>query len=836
MKRNCTNKFRLIKLTAIFFLFFFSQVNAQTKIIKGFVKDGHSDELLPFASVQFKNTGIGKTTDSSGAFKFVLSKWPSDTLVITSISYKAYYFIIPKNKDTIDLSASLEAGNAIPEVVVRAKLKHSRGWYLWKKVVAHRDENNIFKFDNFTYNVYNRLEIDINNINKEKIKKNLLLRKFDFISNSIDTTSEEKPILPSFFSETLSDYYYQKKPHKTREIIRANQITGVKNQSITKYLGGLYQNIVIYQNFIPVFDKEFVSPINDNGDAYYDYRLADTQYVAGRRLLHLVFIPRHKGQNTFTGDCWINDTTFAVQKVILHINKEANINFVDKLSIVQEFSLINDSTWFLSKDKFIVNINPIGNKALGFIARKTTNYNHVLVNVPEVANEVSKNKVIEEVVVLPNTKEKPSQYWDSSRIEPLSKSENGIYVLVDSLTHSPRYKRTYNTIYFLSTGYKNIGKIQIGPWFSWISANALEGTRLRFDLGTNKNFSKKIYLHGYLAYGFTDKRFKGQAEALWLLKRNPWQTIHASYINDLSFSQNYNRGDISGDNVLAVAIRKNGIPIKFINLEEKKIEYSRDSKVGLSTIISIANKIYTPLRNIPGKDFFPVNNGHPLNSTEISLKLRFAYIEKLFETNFFRYSLGSTYPIAELTYTQGIKGILNSDYTYEKIAASISDDISIAPFGKLSYNLYGGKVFNKLPYVFLEVHPGNEVYYYNKYAFNLMNKYEFVSDRYAGISIEHNIGNGLFKYIPLTRKFKFRQFWNVKAIAGNLSDANKTLNSVSSYPIKSLDGKIYMEVGTGVDNIFKLFRLDFVWRLLPTPLPANRASRFGIFGSFHVQL
>lgn len=808
----------------------------QGKVIRGFVKDGHSDEYLPFASVQFKNSNIGKVTDSAGAFSFNLSKWPSDTLLISSVSYQTFTFIIPHDKDSINILISLESGNAIAEVVVKAKQKHSRGWYLWKKVVAHKDSNNIFKNDNFTYHVYNRLQIDINNISEQKIQKSRLLKPFSkILKNNVDTVSEEKPILPTFFSETISDYYYQKSPYKTHEIILANKVSGVKNESITKYLGGLYQNIVIYNNFIPVFDKEFVSPINSNGDAFYNYRLADTQYVAGKRLLHLIFIPKHTGENTFTGDCWVHDSTFAIQKIILHVSKEANINFVDKLSIVQEFKLINDSTWFLSKDKFIVNLNPLGNNKTGFIARKTTNYDNAIVNTNAVAPVVLKNKVIEEVEVLPDGRDRQDAYWQQARMEPLTKTEQGVYAMVDSIQNSTAYKKYYNTLFFLTTGYKNIGKVQIGPWFSWISANAWEGTRVRFDLGTTKKFSKHIWLHGYLAYGFTDKQIKGKGEALWLLNHNPRQTISASFTDDLNFSQNYNT-DIQSDNILAVAIRKKGIPIKFIRLKESKLQYFQDSKIGLSGTLTISNKSYQPLRGIPAKELFPVTEGTSLNTTELSVKLRFAYIEKFYETNFFRYSLGSPYPIADVEFTQGIKGVLNSSYTYQKISASISDQISIAPFGKLDYNFFGGKVFGTLPYVLLEVHPGNEVYYYNKYAFNLMSKYEFVSDKYAGFTVEHNLGNGLFRFIPLTRKLKFRQFWNIKGVTGSLSNSNKQLNFVSNHSFKSLDDKLYLEAGTGVDNIFKVLRLDLVWRILPTPLPNNKSSRFGIFGSFKIKL
>jgi hypothetical protein len=133
--------------------------------------------------------------------------------------------------------------------------------------------------------------------------------------------------------------------------------------------------------------------------------------------------------------------------------------------------------------------------------------------------------------------------------------------------------------------------------------------------------------------------------------------------------------------------------------------------------------------------------------------------------------------------------------------------------------------------------PGNETYYYNQYAFSLMNKYQYLTDRYYGINFEHNIGNGLFRFIPLTRKWKFRQFWTAKALWGNLSDANYQYNNASpDYTFLSLNGKVYLELGTGVDNIFHFLRFDFVWRVTPQGVPTTAAQRFGIFGSLRLQL
>ena len=117
-----------------------------------------------------------------------------------------------------------------------------------------------------------------------------------------------------------------------------------------------------------------------------------------------------------------------------------------------------------------------------------------------------------------------------------------------------------------------------------------------------------------------------------------------------------------------------------------------------------------------------------------------------------------------------------------------------------------------------------------------MNRFEYLTDRYAGFSIEHNVGSGLFRYIPLTRKLKLRQFWEVKSVVGSLSDANKQLNFIGDAPFKSLDGKMYMEVGTGIDNIFKFFRVDFLWRVLPQPLPTATVQRFGVFFGFRLSL
>ena len=804
-------------------------VLSQRKIIAGVVKDAHSDEPIPFASLQFLNSTIGKLSDSSGRFEFYLSQWPSDTLAITCVGYQPHKLFIPSDRDSITIDIIMERG--IFNEGARVKTKVNKGLYLWRKIVENKARNDKFKFQNFSYEVYNKLELDIKNLNFRKFSKFKPLRPVtDIINSSIDTT-EGLPFLPTYLTEAISDYYYQPKPLRRREVIKAVNTNGVRNESMIQFLGNMDQNVSVYGNFIPVMNKQFVSPASDNGDAYYYYRVTDTQVTNKNRYYHLVFTPKRRGENTFEGDCWVHAGTWAIQKMSLRLGNDANVNFLETLSLIQEYRLLDDSTtWFLAKDKFVADITPMGKQALGFIGRKTTTYRNIVINDSSVVRELNKNKLLEEIITLPRAAEKPKEYWTTARHEELSKNEKGIIRMIDTLTNAPVFKKFTNTLNFIGTGYLNKGNFQLGPWYNWITGNNWEGLRIRFDLGTNYKWDRKVWWHTYLAYGFRDQKVKGKAEIFFLPAKHPRTYLYGSYINDLDYGQNY-IGEVSSDNIFALAIRKSGIPIKRMKIEESRFEYFHETKSGFSALFASVLKQFDPLENIPPKDSFTVASGKPLKTFEISLRLRFAYLERFLESHFFRSSLGSPYPIPEFRITQGISGVGKSAYNYTKIMASIHDYIKIPPYGNFDFNIYAGKTFGTLPYTFLDIAPGNELYYYNKYAFSLMNKYEFIHDKFAGVSFEHNIGNGIFRFIP---KLKFRQFYTIKTLWGSLSDANKALNFKPGYDFQTLDGRTYLELGTGIDNILKVLRVDFVWRVLPTPLPKEMARRFGIFGSFRL--
>lgn len=752
-----------------------------------------------------------------------------DTLVVSYIGYETFKMPVNQLNDTMPIDIQLKRGRANTGVVVKASV--NKGLFLWKKIMSKKHLYDRYNLSNFGYEAYNKLEIDIKNFNVDKVKKNILLKPFSFIIEPLAKISETEGFLPAYLIESVSDYAYQRSPKKYLENIKASNSRGFINESISRLMGVMEQNVNIYGNFVNIMDKVFIGPFNDNADNYYTFSVPDTQLLNGNKIFHFVFRSKRAGQNTFEGDAWVMGGTFHIQKISLYLGKDANINYIDRISVFQEFLPITDSMIFLNRDKFFADFRVLGKKSLALTGRKSTSYKNIIINSDSIT-ALFKNQSVEELITT-NTgfTEKTDSNWATLRHDTLSKHEKAIYTTIDNLVNDPKFLRLQNNFKFLGSGYKNFGNIEVGKWFSLVSGNQWEGTRFRLDLGTNKGFNKNLYIHSYLAYGTKDQKFKGQAEAYWIIKRKPnWLRLHLSYSDDVDngISQ---YGEVSTDNVFSLAIRKPNSTRKFLQAKDLRLEVFKELGKGFSTELFLSQQKYTPLQNLPLKNNFPVSSGEALNNFELAVKLRFAYLEQFITGDFFRYSAGTRYPVVEVLIAKGIPGFLNSSYSYTKYSASIRDNMKIAPYGSLTYKLYAGKINGTLPFTFLENHPGNDLYYYNSGAFNLMYRFEYISDKYAGLNIEHNFGSGLFRFIPITRKLKWRQFWNVKSLWGSLSTENKALNNASSF-FKTLDGKTYMEVGTGIDNIFKILRFDFVWRVLPTPLPANKTSRFGIFGSF----
>lgn len=801
-------------------------------VIHGKVVDGGTGEGIPFATVFIPRSSIGTAADLDGNFILKMMGLPVDTLYVNAIGYKTIKRTLSKTRFEYNYILEMERSEtALSEFVFHAG--EDPAIVLMKKIIERKPYNNPDRTDNYSYEAYNRLEADLQRLSKNQFEKIPLLKKYSFIYNNLDTVSDTKPYLPLYLTETLSDYYFRRKPKKVREVIKASMVKGVNNENVVKYLGTFHQNMNIYKDYVPVFDKKFVSPISNEGLLFYKYKIKDTQVAYGHNIILVQYTPKRPLENCFTGDFWVVDSVFAIQRISMEIGRDVNINWLDKVALYQEFAPV-DSFWFCVKDKFIAGFSAYKSKKMpGMIGRKTTTYHNIRINKDTIDLVLDNPKVKEDIIKLDSAKYMSDEWWKENRPDTLSKNEAAIYKMVDTINQMPITTAYKNLITFVSTGVKDFGPIQVGPYFYLYSMNAVEGSRFRLSLGTPRKL-KNFQFTGYVAYGTRDERFKYGLTGQWMLNRNPWTYLQFYYAHDVSQTTNY-YDQVGADNIFSTLFRKAGVPWKLAFTDDKRLEFYKQYFNGLSHKLILEHRDFTPFKPLPRTGIFRDVNGNLAEnviSSEVGVDVRFAYKEKYLQGQFKRVSIKSKYPTIGLAVTTGIKGVLDGAYSYQKARLSITGFSYIPPFGSLYYNVFAGKYFGNLPYPLLEIHPGNEYYYYNRYAFQMMNNYEFLSDQYTGFNLEHNFGGGIFNRIPLLKKMKFRQFWTAKGVVGSLSDENQRINLDKGYAFRTLKGSPYLELGTGVSNILQVGRIDFVWRVTPKPI-ANEAKwrYFGIFGS-----
>lgn len=805
-------------------------------VIHGKIVASGTGEGIPFATVYFPHSNTGNSADQDGNFIFRLRKLPSDTLKAEAIGYKSSVRILRNTRHEYNYIIELDrAVSNLNEVTIHAG--EDPAVTLLKNIIDHKPQNDPDRAENYSYEAYNRLEADLQRMTEEQFKKIPMLRSYAFIFNNLDTVSEKKPYLPLYLTETISDYYFRRKPKKVREVIKASMVRGVNNENVSKFLGTFHQNLNIYKNYTAVFDKKFVSPISDDALIFYKYKIRDTQTVYGHRCILVQYTPKRPLENCFTGDFWVVDSVFAIQRIAMEVGKDVNINWLENVALYQEFAPV-DSFWFCVKDKFIAGFSAYSSKRLpGMIGRKTTTYHHIRINDDTVNVALDDPKVKQDVVKLDAALDHSDEWWRKNRPDTLTKNEVAIYKMVDTINQMPITTIYKNLIKFVTTGVKDVGPVQLGPYFNLYSYNTVEGSRVRISLGTPKSL-KNFQFTGYGAYGFRDQRYKYGFTGKWMIKRIPWSYIYGFYIHDVSQTTNY-YDQLGADNIFSTFFRKRGVPWKLAFTDDRRLEYYKQYFNGFSHKLILQNRDFTPYAPLPYEGIFFNDAGvmtKNVVSTEVGVELRFAYKEKYIEGQFKRVVVKSKYPVVNLGVTTGIKGVLKGAYSYQKARLAIAGTAYIPPFGQLYYNVFAGKYFGKLPYPLLEIHPGNEYQYYNRYAFEMMNNYEFLSDEYTGFNLEHDLGGGIFNRIPLLRRLKLRQFWTAKGVVGTLSSENQALNLDKGWQFRTLKGSPYLELGTGVSNILRVFRVDFVWRVNPKPIASEAKRRyFGIFGSVNFE-
>lgn len=818
---------------------------AQT-VVQGVVTDAVSKQPLQYVSVVLKG-GRGTVTDSLGHYT-LRSSGNIAVLQITYVGYKTILKnITPGTTQTVNVELETDP-KAINNVTVTTRKrapyrnKGNPAVELIRRVIENKSINRTEHYDYVQYDQYEKMQVSISNVS-EKLTNSKLLKNYKFLFENRDTTKiEGKSLLPVYLEETLSKKYFRKKPEKTKTIItgqkRVNFGEYIDNAGVSSYLNRLYMDVDIYDNDIPLFTYQFLSPIADLGPTFYMYYIRDTTTDAnGQKLIKIYFTPRNTNDLLFRGNMWVTlDGNYAVQKMNMFLSKNANLNFVRELHIDLDFEKSEDNRYHLSRSNIMADASVTKNSATGFFGERTVSFKNFRINVPMPDTLYDGAAMVK----LDNAAIRPDSFWSKSRHDTLTRTEAKVYSNIDSLEKMPSFRRTMAFLTFLLAGYTSVGPVEIGPAAAFYSFNPVEGFKLRFGGRTTPKLSKRIYFETYGAYGFKDERWKYFLSTTYSINNKsiyefPLNFIRASYQYDTKIP-GQELQFVSEDNFLLSF--KRGKNDRWTYNRNLKLEYVHELPNHLSYTLGFKNWQQEPAGSII---YTKVVNGvdvniNKLTTTELSGELRWAPHEQFYQGKVYRIPIINKYPIFTLRFIAGVKGLLNSEYNYQNISGRVEKRVFMSQLGYSDVVLEGGYIFGKLPYPLMTIHRANQTYAYQLNSFNLMNFQEFVSDHFVGINIDHHFNGLFFNRVPLLKKLKLREVVSVKMIYGGVRDENKpTVDpSLIKYPTVdggpatfSLEKKPYVEGSVGVTNIFKLIRVDLVKRFnyLDNPYVASLGIR-----------
>lgn len=683
--------------------------------------------------------------------------------------------------------------------------------------------------DNYNFERYERITIALNDIADSIGTDGGLLKKFQFLNEYVDTSEvTKKPILPLSIKEKVSNIYNRKDPRATREFItglRRKGLDDISNQeAIQTVLEDFFREINLYDNDITLLTNRFVSPLSKIGPDFYKYYLSDTIVVNNDSCAIVSFVPRNNATFGFVGRLTValHDPTMFIRHASMTLSPKANVNFVKSLHIDQTFERLDDGTRLKTSDVLTVEFEVIPNTQ-GLYAQKYTtyrNHNFDKSDRPELYDRLGTTYASADAFLKDDT------FWEERRGSGTSVSEREIGSMIADLRSVSIYKWVERAIGILVSGYVPLGKsdkVEFGPVNTLVSFNDVEGTRFRIGGVTTANLSKHWFSRGYVAYGTKDHKWKysGEIEYSFNEKKRharefPVHSIRLRHKYDTdAVGQDYEF--TNPDNIfLSLKRMKDTL---MIYQRSTALEYTLELDNNFSVSASVSHIRQEATRYIP----FRFSDGSMLSHldfTPFTLTLRYAPGEKFMQTKSHRIPVNLDAPVFQISHTYAPGGKFGGcKYTVNKTEMSFQKRFWLSAFGYIDAIVKGGHVWSTSPFTALLIPNANLSYTIQPESFALMSPMEFITDSYAVFDMTYWANGAIFNYIPYLKKLKLREVFAFRGVWGHLSDKNNPRHNrwLPQFPIEANPVKMtstpYMEISAGIDNIFRVLRVDYVWRL-----------------------
>lgn len=769
--------------------------------------------VLPYATITIKGSQTGTTANSKGFYAIDLNEG-TYTLVFEYVGFIAVEKTVKVVEKDIQLDVTLYTNhNTMSEVIIKAKGEDPA--YRIIRNAIKKKEYYQHQVDSQSVNIYLKGIIKTLNI-PDKILGKKVERD---ASDGLDSVGKGVVMLSE--SNLQLDEVFPKQ----------SKITVLSSFTRGDNMGLVFSDVTsFYTNNVSIFNvsnlsRGYISPIADGALNFYKYKLINTYTRDGVTVKTIKVIPKRKHEPLFQGTIEIADGSWRIYSLDLMLTKDYQLELIDTLRISQLHTPVTPDVWKTKTQIISIAFDMFKFKGVGSFVNVYSHYN---------IHPKFKQEYFNNVVMKYDTGyyKQDSNFWKQSRPVTLEDDEKRYYNFRDSITkvneNRPKsyydslrrnQKITVGNIIWNNQNYRWYSKndysyYQLKGLAKGLEYNTVEGVALKVDQTFNYNPLKGKYTYEWYAnmrYGFENHHFNSWASFTIKPKEASYRQRYLSFAGGKRVSQlnNDNPIDALTNSVYTLLARRN-----YMKLYENwfgSIRYNNRFENGFAINV---NAIYEDRMPLANTSFYSLLNknelftpNHPDELANVPFNRHQALIagitlsyqpgQKYIEYPKYKTSIGSNQPVFTLDYTAGIPDILGSDVQYNKWDFSIKDDIDFKLAGLFKYKIEVGGFINADRYSIpdMKYFNGNRTFYNMKYlnSFQLAPYYAYsnVASFYSEANIEHHLKGLLTNKMPLFNKLK----WNL-VVGGNAFYVNNK--------------QYYAEAFAGIENIFKLFRVDFV--------------------------
>ena len=801
-------------------------VAAQDIVVVGQVLSAEDLRPLEAASVWFKGTNIGCTTNEEGFF-MLRSNEPQRTLIASVVGYKQRQIKLDYGKDQMIRIYLKEDISILDEVI--ALPKQDEAILILKKVYENRYINNPENITNI-----NTTMNDITGINLTNIKNKTLQRKlFKDIQNGIIDQTDSTFSLPVYLNQSIYDLKFT--PDSTSKHLtnsKQNTLNIFPAEHWEQIIAAYTPNINPYKTYSTILGRNFMSPIAPNAKLYYNLFLADSALINNRKNYQIRFTPKYNQGLLFKGEFWIDSATYTITQSDITIPAHTSVNYLNNLNYSFTSAPLGNTTFPNSEKQALgLSMNLYPNKDIqyfGALLSEERTYHNTI----STTDTLSILKSIDQVEI------------------PIDNKLEATWNKIDSLNQTRIQKLSSWAVDLILNQYLHLWKIDVGPILNLFHFNQLEGASPRLTLRSGESFAKYFTVGGYYGYGFKEQYQNGElvSDGLHSYGGNIQWRFGPTKRNILALTYDHKTERIGfDDSDIYAESRVHDVenlvnswvmlyrPVSVLERARIGMQYQYE-KPGFKFQLNAFTQNYYSNRFIP-----LMHNGVEVPYySHIGLRtmFRLSWEQSSLDYFFHRIYLNSRYPVVHISAEGGDDKIPGTPTTepvhdlFGKFGIYAQQHTALG-FGKIHWAFQANAVIGNAPFPALTMARSARSAYRHDTDFMLLGSMELMSNYYAALTARYQTRGYIFGYIPYLKKLGIREDFMFNIGYGYLNPKYNTDNilAIPSTLYNYEQGwhkTPYIECGFGFSNIFQIGDIAFVWRLTHRNSTSPDAQNFAI--------